>query len=154
MSFSYPHLYFKLHIFFVWNGPFKICNFFRRVLNNGVWVNFRRWQTGMTVDPFCLLCGEEPKTISHLFCDCSKVRPLWSQLVHTHHQTTFFASDFRPWLLKNLRVAVWSQILALFCGWFGPWEQTLFFRENPSTCTMFLLQLFVCSSNILRVEPQ
>ncbi|XP_057419026.1 uncharacterized protein LOC130713258 [Lotus japonicus] len=86
-----------------WDGPFKVSNFLWRTLNNGIWVNNRRWQSHLTEDALCPLCQEEPETTLHLFRDCCRVRPLWQQHVRPSMQASFFECDFRPWLLNNLQ---------------------------------------------------
>lgn len=64
------------HRVWKWDGPFKISNFLWRALSNGIWVNFRRQQAGMTNDPLCPLCRDEEETIIHLLRDSRYVKPL------------------------------------------------------------------------------
>lgn len=90
---------------YVWGlkGPFKVCNFVWRLLHNGLWVNYRRWQSNLTTTPTCPLCDEADETPLHLFRDCSKVKPLWLHLIDQQHMSEFFAGDLKVWVMRNLQ---------------------------------------------------
>lgn len=85
-----------------WEGSFKISNFLWRVMHNGVWVNARRWRSGLARDHICRLCQEEDETTLHALRDWRCVKPLWEQLVLPSAQTRFFSNEIRTWLLHNL----------------------------------------------------
>lgn len=88
----------------IWKGdvPFKINNFTWCCLNDGVWVNGRRWRSNLTSDPRCPLCLDEAESLLHLFRDCAAVKPLWLRLVLPQHLIQFFTGDFRSWVMQNI----------------------------------------------------
>ena len=66
-------------IYAVTNVP-KYRSFQYRLLQRGIVTNIQLKKWGMRDTDLCSFCGEEKETLLHLFCTCSQVRQLWSNV--------------------------------------------------------------------------
>lgn len=122
-----------------WRGPYKVTHFLWRLANDGLWVNFKRWQARMSGNPRCPLCDIEEETALHLFRDCSEVKPLWLQICDPSCLPRFFQLSLKDWVNGFLDRSFFtpgsSTILdfGFCCGLFGKLRLMSSSMVDPST---------------------
>ena len=59
----------------------QLRSFYFKIFHNVIGVNAFLFKIRKRDSPNCYFCSEEPETLDHLFCNCTKVVPLWENLV-------------------------------------------------------------------------
>ena len=57
--------------------PYKICTFLWKLLHNGLPTRREIIRRQIMVNPKCVMCDQEAKTLDHLFLKCPFARVLW-----------------------------------------------------------------------------
>ena len=60
----------------------KLRSFQFKINHNIIYTNDKLHKIGYTSSDMCALCNKHTETLTHLFVDCEKVKPLWSQIIN------------------------------------------------------------------------
>ena len=72
----------------------QLRSFYFKIFHNVIGVNAFLFKIIRKRDsPNCYFCSEEPETLDHLFCNCTKVVPLWENLVDKIYTSSGISRD-------------------------------------------------------------
>ena len=71
----------------------QLRSFYFKIFHNVIGVNAFLFKIRKRDSPNCYFCSEEPETLDHLFCNCTKVVPLWENLVDKIYTSSGISRD-------------------------------------------------------------
>ena len=61
----------------------RFHSFYFKILHKAIAFNDFLFKIKRRDSPDCAFCNKMPETITHVFCDCEIVKPLWDDMVKT-----------------------------------------------------------------------
>jgi hypothetical protein len=75
----------------------RLRSFYFKIFHNAIAFNDFLYKIKRRDSPLCTFCEKMPETITHVFCDCDVVQPIWKDMltiIRNKHDINFLISDF------------------------------------------------------------
>ena len=123
-------------MFFLQKVPQRTRILMLVILHDKLMTNKERYRRGIAPNPFCLCCQSEVEDLNHLFRYCTKVRPLWPQIMGNHLWCQAQGSSFRDWFAWNMKTnkvtgitRAWKDQFSMCLWWIWRWQNDYIFKN-------------------------